>query len=145
MRKRSLASLRREFPRYPHWDELEEFLAELKQRFEPSAVFLFGSLAKGDFTQHSDIDVLVVLPREVAWEEIYRFSRGMVQPLVKSERELLDQIRRCNTFLIEIVEEGLVLHGQEGFLTKLEGAVREAKRRFSLERIPGGWRFSAGS
>jgi len=88
MRRRSLASasLRREFPRYPYWDELEGFLAELKRRFEPSAVVLFGSLARGDFTQHSDIDVLVVLPREVAWEEVYRFSQGMVQPLVKSER-----------------------------------------------------------
>lgn len=142
MRRRSLASLRNEFPRYPHWDELEGFIAGVSQELEPLAITLFGSLVKGDFTQHSDIDVLVVLPQEVPWVEVYRFSQGIVQPLVKTERELLEQIRQCNTFLIEVVKEGLVLYGDEEFLDRLEGALRETEQKFSLKRIPGGWRFS---
>ena len=37
-------------------------VARIVQRFSPLQVILFGSLAKGQETPHSDIDLLVVLP-----------------------------------------------------------------------------------
>ncbi|PYJ68670.1 MAG: hypothetical protein DME76_11545 [Verrucomicrobia bacterium] len=45
--------------RYPHVDELQQFV-ESVSRLHPLAVILFGSLATGEFTQHSDADVAVI-------------------------------------------------------------------------------------
>jgi len=38
------------------------FVATVRQ-LDPVAAVLFGSVARGDFTQHSDADVLVVFDR----------------------------------------------------------------------------------
>lgn len=40
---------------------IKEFLEELKEK--PIIVTLFGSYAKGDYTQHSDIDILLVFQK----------------------------------------------------------------------------------
>lgn len=48
---------------------IEEASSLLKEKFSAAGVVLFGSKARGDDDEESDIDLLVLTPRPVSWEE----------------------------------------------------------------------------
>jgi predicted nucleotidyltransferase len=53
-------------------DELRSIEAAatmLKTRFSAKKVILFGSQARGDSDQHSDIDLLLISPNPLHWKE----------------------------------------------------------------------------
>lgn len=52
---------------------LAEILAQLKKHFNPTAIYLFGSRARGNATHQSDYDLLVVL--DTLPEPGYRLSQ----------------------------------------------------------------------
>ncbi|MFN3477132.1 MAG: hypothetical protein ACK4Z6_06210 [Candidatus Methylomirabilales bacterium] len=92
---------------------------------KPKLVLLFGSVAKGDFD----------------WLEVYRFSQGMVHPLVKTLSEVETRIRGGDTFFIEIIKDGVVLFEEEGTSRGLLGLAEEAERRYGLVRTERGWKW----
>jgi predicted nucleotidyltransferase len=140
MLRRSSSSLRSTYLDYPHLAELRRFLARIAP-MRPLLVLLFGSVAKGEFTQHSDADVLVVFSKPVDWLEVYEHSDGLVQPLVKTLDEIMARIEEGDPFVIEILEDGIALHEDGGVHGRLLAAVAEAKERFGLVRTDDGWRW----
>jgi len=105
-------------------------------------VLLFGSLATGEFTQNSDADILVLFEEQQDWSKVYKFSTGIVQPIVKSRREMLNGIREGSTFLIEMVEDGIPLLDAGQVYAELERAVTEAKESLGIVRERDGWKFT---
>lgn len=130
--------------RYPAFAELEEFVQRVSVR-KPLLVLLFGSLATGQFTQHSDADVLVIFNRSVDWMSVYECSAGRVQPLVRELGEALGEIEAGNTLLIEALEDGIPLLDRAGAYERLRCACWEAKRRLGLVRTRRGWQRAAQS
>lgn len=64
--------------------EARAYAARLRQDFPDARVFLYGSVARGDFNLHSDIDLLIVAalpehPLERA-EVLYCYVRGREEP-----------------------------------------------------------------
>jgi uncharacterized protein len=55
-------ALTRPRPQIDDLQALERVVARLVERFDPAAVFLFGSRARGDAGEDSDYDLLAVLP-----------------------------------------------------------------------------------
>jgi predicted nucleotidyltransferase len=47
---------------------LREIVSRLVRAYEPQSVYLFGSVARGESTAESDIDVLVLVPDDAAPE-----------------------------------------------------------------------------
>jgi predicted nucleotidyltransferase len=91
----------------------------------PVSVVVFGSLARGEATPKSDIDVVVVRPREVdedepAWREgidtwrehAYRHSGNRVDVLEVSEVEVGARLRSRKPLWADIRREGVVVHGR---------------------------------
>lgn len=139
----SLTSLRQTYPSYPHWDEVESFVAGVRA-LDPLFVLLFGSVAKGDFTQHSDADVLVVLEGPVDWLDVYAFSQGMVQPVVKTRAELGQQLEAGEPFYHEMLEDGLLLCQSGPAYEELQALARQARQALGLVRTRTGWRWGGG-
>jgi len=50
-------------------EAIEAAIRMLKSEFSVSKVILFGSKARGDHDEHSDIDLLVVASRLLHWKE----------------------------------------------------------------------------
>lgn len=114
-------------------------------RLKPVLMVLFGSVARGDFTQESDADVLVIFERPVDWATVYAHSQGMVQPFVTTVDEVLAQIRQGEPFFIEVVEEGKVLYEVDQMHERLLAEAARAKRRWGLVRTADGWEWGKSS
>lgn len=86
--------------------------------------------------------MLVVFGPPRAWEEVYGFSNGTVQPIVKSLDEMLRELREGNSFFVEALEDGVPLWDAAGTYERLKDEAEEAKARFGLVREEDGWRRS---
>ncbi len=94
---------------------------------------LFGSRARGDYTEESDVDVLVVaddLPRDPreAFAALYDPEEPLVQPLGMNTLVFLEKLRRGNPFILEVLEDGVILCGDPAFLELVERLYAEARR-----------------
>lgn len=45
-----------------HTERVPELLDRIVEFYRPSAIYLFGSFARGDFNEHSDLDFYIVVP-----------------------------------------------------------------------------------
>lgn len=85
------------------------------------SVILFGSVARGEPGEKSDIDLLIAYrgKRPVVEENVnalvgrYLESDVVVSPVFYSEREIRDMALRYNSFITKIENEGIVLYGKK--------------------------------
>jgi predicted nucleotidyltransferase len=96
------------------------FLAELCRRLVASGaerVVLFGSYARGEADEDSDVDLVVIKPTDAPFFERLREAATCLEPewpvdlLVYTPAEFERMRREGNAFAELIVEEGVVLHG----------------------------------
>jgi predicted nucleotidyltransferase len=103
-----------------------EFANRVRARFADrlSRVVLFGSRARGDVTEESDIDLLVLLRVPIAeetratrevWaivEQLFRLERGVyvpLAPIVLAEQRFLELKRLERSFALDVEAEGIAL------------------------------------
>lgn len=100
----------------PQVVEIERFVSRLTQEFHPEKVILFGSYARGDTDDASDVDLLVIMPFEgpavvKAIEILERLEpRFPIDLLVRTPEQLRYRLDQGDFFFREIVEQGRVLH-----------------------------------
>jgi len=108
------ASLRERYQR-----EIERVVTILQEHYAPDKVILFGSCGRGDFSEDSDIDLLIVKEtskrpldrmREV-YELVYSPDHYLaLDPLVYTPKELAQRLALGDFFIQEIIQEGRVLY-----------------------------------
>ena len=110
-------------------EKLRKYALNVAGRKEVKAVILFGSLARGDYTPSSDIDVLIVV-RKAAGNPTERSIPYMdpslpldLQPFVLTEEELLLMAGEGRKIVRELVEHGVLLAGDEEVLRKIVNLV----------------------
>ncbi len=108
------------------------------RRFSPKLVMIFGSRARGDFTDESDLDVLVVSdelpkdPRE-AFSLLYSEEYPRVMPLGMNTPVFLRKLKEGSTFILEVIEDGKVVMADEEFLSTVLRLFREMRGRYRRE------------
>lgn len=102
------------------FEGLARYRAELIERLSPTRVILFGSFARGDINEGSDIDLVVVarwkegfLERIKTLLELNRFGIPL-EPIGYTEDELQSMIADENPFVMEILREGKVIYEKAG-------------------------------
>jgi predicted nucleotidyltransferase len=97
---------------------LAQIADRLRERIGATRVIVYGSVARGEATIHSDIDLLVIAPsadqtyqRLVdARVAIRDLSRGIpVSPLVLTPDELAARQQQGDAFMREVLETGVEL------------------------------------
>lgn len=97
---------------------LKAIADRLRERYGAQRVIVFGSAARGEATEHSDIDLLVIaVTKERFYDRmasvlglVRDLSRGMpLSPLVLTPEELADRLGRGDQFVREIIHDGVAL------------------------------------
>lgn len=99
-------------------ERLKAISERLKKEYGAQRVILFGSYARGEATEDSDVDILVVAPTGERFFErlatVKRLIRDLrkglaVAPIVLTEEELDNRLVKGDQFLQEIVKTGVSL------------------------------------
>lgn len=98
--------------------QIESIKQQLIDKYKPEKIIIFGSYAKGEFNEDSDIDFLIIkkdtpnLGRERA-REIRRLIEKNVACdfLVYRPEELQERIKLEDPFIKLILKEGKVIYG----------------------------------
>jgi len=128
--KTKLYKINERSPMYPKLKELfkkeesmlldiaKEFVSELDKK-NIKAIILFGSVARGDITEKSDIDILIVTingqgikKRVSKLTEMFMEKYDIeVMPIYMTQKELKDRRAKFDRFIINVIKEGNVLFG----------------------------------
>lgn len=99
---------------------LNDIVQKLVESYAPQKVILFGSYARGEAGEDSDIDLLIIKDTEQPplerWQEVKRLLRDRnrliaVSPLVYTTEEIARRLAIKDAFIEEVLEEGIVLYG----------------------------------
>lgn len=102
----------------PITEELIQIVTEkIVQNFNPEKIILFGSLARGEMRQDSDLDLFIIMPsdlrrdnRSLEISKIFSERLFSMDILVYTPEEVNMSLKRNNPFIKEILEEGRVLY-----------------------------------
>jgi uncharacterized protein len=97
---------------------IREMASEIVEHFKPHKIILFGSFARGEETENSDIDLLVLVDTPAKRGErsapILKFLAERyeepVDIVVRSPQSLEDWQDVPNSFAQQILKEGIVLY-----------------------------------
>jgi predicted nucleotidyltransferase len=85
--------------------------------FQPERIILFGSMARGDVTPYSDLDLLIVMPDGTNHREttaaVYDILRDLTTPtdiVVTTPAEIAEWGHLVGTILRPALREGIVLY-----------------------------------
>lgn len=97
---------------------LKTIADRLRERYRAERVLVYGSMARGTATEHSDVDLLVVAPTTERFYErmgsvlavVRDISRGLpLAPIVVTPEEFSVRLARGDQFIQEIIETGVEL------------------------------------
>jgi len=100
-------------------DALQEAALLMKENYPLDKIILFGSKARGDSDQYSDIDILLITSRQLNWREEKQVVESLYDiglkhdvifsPLFASSGEWEEEVFRQFPIYKEIVSEGAVV------------------------------------
>ena len=99
-------------------ERLREISARLKKEYHAEKIILYGSYARGEGTEDSDVDILVIahthermIDRMASVSRIIRDLRNglPISPIVLTPEEFRQKIEIEDAFIQAIIEEGIVL------------------------------------
>ena len=87
-------------------EEIKKKIIDYFNDKNPILIYIFGSYARGGFTEESDIDIAVLLEEEIDDMKLYRYRRDLVD-LLELETDLID-LKEANIILQnQIVTKGI--------------------------------------
>ena len=105
--------------------ELAEDFAKKVNKTGVESIILFGSVARGNFADVGDVDILIVtgdgsLPAGVSRlaEEFLDLHDTIISPMPISSRELKKRLKNFDSFVLRVAEEGKLMYGEAKWLGK---------------------------
>jgi len=125
--------------------ELREYVGRVIERYEPSAIILFGSLTRGDYWHDSDADIIVILTEK----RVNHLTKGLElrelgykMPLdlfVYGTEQFENMIASGNLLALDAMEYGKPIYiGSEDYWNRL--APLWQKTRNEWQPTEYGWR-----
>ncbi len=97
--------------------QIRAFSEAIVRRFHPQRIVLFGSYAYGNPTEHSDVDLLVIMPRmrergeRISVRIRHTIPRDFpLDLLVRTPADIAKRLRWGDPFITELFEKGQVLY-----------------------------------
>lgn len=129
----------------PYAEEIEMFAEAVVKELGAHSVVLYGPLARGDYNEASDIDIVVIaddLPKGFLkrLELLQRLnkSREPIEALCYTREEFAWMLERRHATALYAVADGKVLY-DDGFFAEMQRRFRRLSEEVGLERIENGW------
>ncbi|MBO3802840.1 MAG: nucleotidyltransferase domain-containing protein [Candidatus Brockarchaeota archaeon] len=98
---------------------MERYKEALVRELKPDRIILYGSFARGDVNEGSDVDLIVItdwkedpLERIGKLLELNKFNIP-IEPLGYTEEEFERLIEERNPFILQVLDEGKVIYQAE--------------------------------
>lgn len=97
-------------------NRIRVIVENLKLAFDPQKIILFGSYARGDFTDESTIDIFVIADTEARFVERIRGAIEVtggyppVEPIIYTPEEFKLMQDQGESFIQNALDEGIVLY-----------------------------------
>ena len=99
-------------------DKVDAFVDKVSKDFDPKAIIIFGSVAKGTATEDSDLNVAVILDTDLSWTQrvitirrsLGRFGVALDLLVFTPEEVEADRGNPCS-IVSEILSTGKVVYG----------------------------------
>lgn len=97
--------------------EIENIVQKLKI-YNPQKIILFGSYARGDINEASDIDMLIIKDTKTKFieriDEVLDICNGCpkLEPLIYTPDEIANMLANQNDFICTVLKEGVVVYEQ---------------------------------
>jgi hypothetical protein len=126
-------------------EEARVFLEKAKP-FKPRALILFGSFARGNFTEASDIDLCLIADKmpedELARRTLPDLPRpAKVRAIGFEPDEFLRYLRGLRFLAFDIVADGIIIY-DDALYGKIQETYHEVIKRHGVTRLKNGWRIS---
>jgi predicted nucleotidyltransferase len=96
---------------------IEDFAKRIAREFHPNRIILFGSHARGDAEPDSDVDLLVIMPRDgkTRYEQAFEIRQRVAADfpldlLVRTPEEVQERMGMNDWFMHDIMREGITLY-----------------------------------
>lgn len=99
------------------FEKINEYVEGVVQALNPQCIILFGSFARGDINEASDVDLLVVADFTEGFLErigtLLKLNRPRLplEPVGYTPREFKRMEEEGNSFVEEVIKTGKVLYG----------------------------------
>lgn len=153
--RRSLTLLREKLNKIKMLDpvRMERFIQEITEKFNPSAIILHGSAAKGNFVDKlSDIDIIVISPKFNNVAPEHRFTHLLelaqkhalrVEALGYTLHEFIRMIKKLNFFALDVAYYGLALHDEDDFWDMISKEFNKVEKKYKLKKTEtDGWTYT---
>jgi uncharacterized protein len=135
-------ALTRAKPRIDHPRELHGVVRRLVEAFDPIAIYLFGSRARGDASEDSDYDLMLVLPddpsrtpsRRALWDTA-RSGRIDVNPFLTRSGPFEWRRNEVGTLEYEVQVDGVRLYPASGADLRHNTARPRGRRSMNIEVV----------
>ncbi|MCI0439817.1 MAG: nucleotidyltransferase domain-containing protein [Chloroflexi bacterium] len=101
----------------PTLDEIREALAPILKAGGAKKAVVFGSYARGEADQYSDLDLIIVaeserlfIERFKDFPEVFEAWHKGIDLLIYTPHELADMVERENPFIERALQEGVVIY-----------------------------------
>lgn len=100
------------------YERLRKISERLKEKYGAEKVILYGSYARGEETEDSDVDLLVIAPTNerlfermaTVLEVVHDLYNGLpLSPIVLTSEELEGRLKLGDQFIQEMLEKGIEL------------------------------------
>ena len=137
--------IREKLKEIPYREEIARFCENIIKALNPSAIILYGSLARGDYKKGSDIDIIIVadnLPQKFTdrIELLLCFSAGgPIEPRGYTPHEFLKMIEEAYGTVLDAIAYGIILYDR-GFIKKAKELFKKTIKTLELKRVTNGWK-----
>lgn len=97
-------------------EEIKRITQQIVKNYQPQKIILFGSAARGDFGQDSDVDMIII--KDTPECRVERIKNVLLavdynlpfEPLVYTPHELEKRKSLGDSFILEVLKQGKVLY-----------------------------------
>ncbi len=136
--------------KYPYSELLSELLDNLKGYFDLVSFVVYGSVARGNATKDSDVDLLIIadnLPDRYEMFKIFDKAEEAISDKIKKLRKdgyyiffspvikSREDARLITPLYLDMVEDAVILYDKDEFFTNVIGKLKTRLDELKAERV----------